>query len=237
MKQFPFIERIRERIREDAIMTFLILYAVFSVVCFGTVAFYMYKCFSHESPAIESKISDDFKELDDRMALLSLRIRDLNDRFEEVLPARDQLLAQGLSPVEAFRWSAAINQASKDYRVEEGMIIGIIGVESRFNPKAVSPKGAHGLMQLTFPTAKMVAQELKATLVEPSELFDPKLNIILGTYYFRKLLNLYKGDSIKALEAYNMGPGALGDKLKNKERVPYVYALGVISSSGLLAHN
>ncbi|HWR35078.1 MAG TPA: lytic transglycosylase domain-containing protein [Clostridia bacterium] len=90
-----------------------------------------------------------------------------------------------------------VTAASDATGIDADFIHSIIRRESGFNPKAVSPKGAQGLMQLMPATAGMLGVK---------DSFDPASNIDGGTRYLRELLNLYKGDAVKALAAYNAGP-------------------------------
>jgi soluble lytic murein transglycosylase-like protein len=100
-----------------------------------------------------------------------------------------------------------VEAAAARYKVDADLITSVIAAESNFDPKAVSPKNARGLMQLLPETA--------ATL-GVMDIFDPQENIDAGTHYLRDLLQQYNGDLILALAAYNAGP----DRVQKYGRVP-----------------
>ncbi len=90
------------------------------------------------------------------------------------------------------------------YNISEDLIFGIIWVESRFDPRAVSPVGARGLMQLMPQTAKYLAECIKWDGRANS--YDPNFNIAAGTYYISRLIKEFGGNENLALAAYNAGP-------------------------------
>ena len=96
------------------------------------------------------------------------------------------------------RFHPYIFQAAKRYQVEAALIKAIIMAESGYNPKAISEKGAKGLMQLMPKTAKALGVQ---------DIFNPEENINVGVKYFKQLMNLYDGDIELALAAYNAGSG------------------------------
>lgn len=89
-----------------------------------------------------------------------------------------------------------INSCALEYGVNKSLVKAVIHAESGYNPTAVSPKGAQGLMQLMPKTA----QGLKV-----ANSFDPADNIRGGVRYLRFLLDTFKGDETLALAAYNSG--------------------------------
>jgi soluble lytic murein transglycosylase-like protein len=93
----------------------------------------------------------------------------------------------------------------------------VIRAESNYNPRAVSPKGALGLMQLIPSTARRFGV---------SDVFDPKQNVEGGVRYLKFLLGYYQNDYPKAIAAYNAGEGAV-DKYHGippfEETQNYVY--------------
>jgi hypothetical protein len=90
-----------------------------------------------------------------------------------------------------------VNSASGRYRLDPDLVNSVIKAESGFNARAVSPKGARGLMQLMPGTASQLGVP---------NAFDPQANVEGGTKYLRELLERYNFDLVKALAAYNAGP-------------------------------
>ena len=90
-----------------------------------------------------------------------------------------------------------LRAASSSSGIDRDFLESVIHYESGFNPKAISPKGARGLMQLMPDTANRLGVK---------DSFDPAQNILGGTAYLKQLLELYHGDAQKALAAYNAGP-------------------------------
>jgi soluble lytic murein transglycosylase-like protein len=91
-----------------------------------------------------------------------------------------------------------ISKTAARYQLDRDFVASVVRAESGFNPQALSPKGAQGLMQLMPQTAATLGVE---------NVFDPAANLDGGTKYLRQLLEQYNGDVIKALAAYNAGPG------------------------------
>jgi len=100
-------------------------------------------------------------------------------------------------------YDSIIEKYSSEYGVDPKLIQSMIATESAFNEKAVSPKGAQGLMQLMPATAAELGV---------SNAFDPDQNIMAGTRYLRQLLDRYRGDVRLTLAAYNWGMGNLENR-------------------------
>jgi soluble lytic murein transglycosylase-like protein len=96
-----------------------------------------------------------------------------------------------------FDLTEAVKAASGTYKLDPDLVTSVIRAESGFNVRAVSPKGAQGLMQLMPQTASQLGVH---------NAFDPQANVEAGTRYLRELLERYDFDLVKALAAYNAGP-------------------------------
>lgn len=91
--------------------------------------------------------------------------------------------------------------------VDPYLLMGIARRESAYNPEAVSPAGARGLMQVMPGTATQLARQLGISDPGAYGVLDPELNIRLGSTYIRDMLNRYSGNRLAAAAAYNAGPG------------------------------
>ncbi|MCC6195880.1 MAG: lytic transglycosylase domain-containing protein [Burkholderiales bacterium] len=107
------------------------------------------------------------------------------------------------------RYESLIAHYAKQNDLDAALVKAVIAVESRYEPAAVSPKGAVGLMQVIPETAARygVADDAKRTVAQ--KLLDPAINIRIGTQYLRDLLWLFENDLTLALAAYNAGGGAV----------------------------
>jgi Rod binding domain-containing protein len=103
-------------------------------------------------------------------------------------------------PAGIENYQTIIDEASKTHKVDPQLVKAVILQESGGDPKAISAKGAKGLMQLMDGTAEMLGV---------SDPFDIKQNINGGVKYLAGLITKFQGDLKKALAAYNAGPGAV----------------------------
>jgi len=111
-------------------------------------------------------------------------------------------------PAKGIDLEGIVDKASATYGVDRRLIVSVIRAESGFDPKATSPKGAMGLMQLMPETARALGVK---------DAYDPEENVMAGTRFLKDLLERYEGDVEKALAAYNWGPGNLE---RNPGRLP-----------------
>jgi len=140
------------------------------------------------------------------------------DHFETVAdapapaaaPAPRQLQPSAAISPHPFDLNQAVKDASGTYQLDPDLVTSVIRAESGFNVRAVSPKGAQGLMQLMPQTASQLGVH---------NAFDPKANVDAGTRYLRELLERYNFDLIKALAAYNAGP----ERVEQYNGVPPYY--------------
>lgn len=120
-----------------------------------------------------------------------------------------------------------VDHAAKRHRLDPDLIRAVIWVESRYVPRAKSPAGARGLMQLMPATAAELARKLGTPRANPH---DPEFNIAAGSLYLAEMVARYRGDTSLALSAYNAGPGnvdrwrAEGLPPRNREYVELVLA-------------
>jgi soluble lytic murein transglycosylase-like protein len=119
---------------------------------------------------------------------------EINSLSQEQLPPPP---APAVPPTAGVDIKSVVATASDKHLVDADLIDSVIRAESGFNPKAVSPKGARGLMQLMPGTAAKLGVQ---------DSFDAQSNVDGGTRYLRELLARYNGDLAKALAAYNAGP-------------------------------
>ena len=119
-----------------------------------------------------------------------------------------------------------IREAASTHRIDEELLKALIAAESGFDPQAVSPKGAIGLMQVMPATAARFGVSGDARQPIERKLAEPPTNIRTGARYLRFLLNLFPEQLELALAAYNAGEGAVqraGNRIPNiKETQNYV---------------
>jgi soluble lytic murein transglycosylase-like protein len=119
------------------------------------------------------------------------------DHFEKDLTPPPALRTPRLAQAPPQGLDQVVNLISNRHHLDPDLVNSVIRAESGFHTRALSPKGAQGLMQLMPQTASQLG------VIDP---FEPNANVEGGTRYLRELLERYNFDLIKALAAYNAGP-------------------------------
>ncbi len=112
------------------------------------------------------------------------------------------------------QYASLIERFSKRHKIDETLVRAMIYVESKFDPKAVSKKGAQGLMQIMPRTAKSIAKRLGIINYNP---FNPSHNIRVGIFYIKELEEDY-GDITSTVAAYHEGPGTMNKLRESLEK-------------------
>lgn len=137
----------------------------------------------------------------------------------------------GLSEAEEETLVTIVQQESLLYGYDPMLILSIIKVESTFYNWSKSPAGAMGLMQIRPFVGEAMAREADIEWEGPQTLYDPVSNVRIGTYYLSKLLIRFQ-DLRTALAAYNRGPTAVRNLIREGEGIPRLYASRIITTYG-----
>ncbi len=152
-------------------------------------------------------------------------LREFKDRVlqEEALYGQAEAMGivkavarSGLPARQQRRLSVAIVREAQHNGVDPLLVVAVIRCESGFDNYAVSPVGAMGLMQVMPDTGAYLAELRGEELGKTANLFDPELNVELGTAYLADLIKQFKTLE-RALVAYNAGPGAAEKILAKRE--------------------
>lgn len=119
---------------------------------------------------------------------------------------QDQVPRYFLRMYYPLKYGEEIEKYAKERGLDPNLVRGLILQESYYNPKAKSRVGATGLMQLMPPTAKDHARALRLPFAA-SRLENPKVNVQLGTFHLRMLVNMFGGNVYLAVASYNAGQG------------------------------
>ena len=128
----------------------------------------------------------------------------------------------GLDAEEIDRLARSIIEEARRHDLDVPLVMAVIYVESRFDTYAVSPAGALGIMQIMPATGEELARRHGVVWRGPQTLFDPFVNVKLGTAYLKQLLRRYDNVST-ALAAYNWGPGHIDRRLRRGNALPTKY--------------
>ena len=127
-----------------------------------------------------------------------------------------------LKSIYPTKYSEYVEKYSQQNGLDKYLVYATIKAESNFNPDVTSASDARGLMQLMEETAVERSNIIENNSIEAYDLYDPETNIKLGTSYLSYLLNLYDGNVVLAITAYNAGLGNVEQWIKD----------GIIKSDG-----
>jgi soluble lytic murein transglycosylase len=174
--------------------------------------------------------------LGDRLDLAGLAsdAGDLHRAQRLVADAYSEDLAKGPRPgLEELWWLAwpwAYPDAARDGSVPPELVRAVMREESGYRPEVISVVGARGLLQIMPDTGERLARDLGLPSFAPDDLFDPRVNLRLGTHYLGELSAQFGGRLSAAVGSYNAGPNAVARWLAERgtleddewvESIPY----------------
>ena len=186
----------------------------------------------------ESK-NEQIKNLNKEILIMQTKLENMNKQgnkalaYSRIIKGLDLLVGTKLSEKQKNTLTEKLYSISTDYKIDPLLILAVIRHESKGDPYArgmyVSGKksGAMGLMQVKFSSALEVARSAGIKIHSPEDLFDPEINLMVGTVYLLRMIAKYKNLQ-HALVAYNIGFGSLDWKLKSGEDAPTKYYKGVM---------
>lgn len=154
-------------------------------------------------------------ELGDRLDLAELAsdAGDLHRAQRLVADAYAEDLAKaphpGLETLWWLSWPWAYPEAAREEGVPPELVRAVMREESGYRPEVVSVVGARGLLQIMPETGERLARDLGLPGFAPDDLFDPRLNLLLGTHYLGELSAQFAGRRSAAVGSYNAGPSAV----------------------------
>jgi soluble lytic murein transglycosylase len=145
-----------------------------------------------------------------RMTLIKEYVR--NQGFDRSVKLANQIYAP-TGELKRYSYPLAYWDIVQKKAVKRGLdpylVLALVRQESLFDPQALSPASAFGLMQLLASTAGREAKRMGLPPPETEKLYDPDLNIMLGTQHLKGLLQIYSNNLVKAIAAYNAGKTAV----------------------------
>ena len=122
--------------------------------------------------------------------------------------------AFGIKIFYPLKYTEYVEKYAEENKLDKMLIYAIIKAESNFEPNITSHSGAMGLMQIMDETAKEIAEYIDYDYVTKEVLYQPEVNIMIGTKYYAYLLKIYKNNTNLALAAYNAGIGNVNKWIK-----------------------
>lgn len=124
-------------------------------------------------------------------------------------------LLKGIQMAFPIKYIDYVEEYSNEYNIDNILVLAMIKTESNFDEFATSRKDAKGLMQIMDDTALWANESIKIDDFSTDMLYDPKINIQIGTWYLKWLLDKF-GDEDLAILAYNAGHGNVSKWLSDK---------------------
>ena len=143
---------------------------------------------------------------DNDLIQVSILYASVNDFYNSVKIAESLSSPAAISLSYPRAYREIVRAYSSKYNVNEYLVYSMMREESRFQKDAVSPANAIGLMQLLPSTAGITSSEVGISGFNTEMLNIPRVNIELGIYYLKKVLDQFNGDIHLALASYNAGP-------------------------------
>jgi soluble lytic murein transglycosylase len=167
--------------------------------------------------------------LDDRVALARLLTSagDYNRAQRIVVDAYTTSLARGpvagLEELWWYAWPSAFSQhvdaaTGGDGSVDPELVYSIMREESGYRPKVISPVGARGLLQIMRETGTQLAGRVGRANFDVDDLFDPGMNIELGSFYLGELSRKFPTQISASIASYNAGPHVVADWVEDDQR-------------------
>lgn len=145
--------------------------------------------------------------MDDRRLLAAAELARRNEVWDRAISTADRtVLAHDFSVRYLAPYRELLAEQARTRELEEPWVLGLIRQESRFVTGARSSAGATGLMQVMRDTARWAAQRTRMKGFSWPRVSEPNVNVALGTYYLRHVLDQFDGNPVIAAAAYNAGP-------------------------------
>ena len=164
-----------------------------------------------EDARLEIEKMEDVSSTQEEFVVVSLLYSKVDDYHNSIKVAQDIGLPQANSLSFPRGFKDIVGPYAKKYGVDELLVYSVIREESRFQKDVVSPADAVGLMQLIPPTARTVARQIGISGFTTEMLTIPSVNIQMGIFYLKQVMDEFNGDVELALASYNAGPHRAAD--------------------------
>lgn len=131
-----------------------------------------------------------------------------------IVPLPDSLQISLLEMIYPQKYLSSITQSLIGSKLDPALVLAVIRQESKFEASARSRSGARGLMQVMPKTGKHMARMSKVKKFDAKTLYHPQVSIDYGTRFLGSMVKMFDGSLVKALAAYNAGPGRVRQWMK-----------------------